>query len=127
MKATILGHEIFYKTLGEGPPLLALHGGPGLDHTYFLPWLDPLCAGRQLILYDQLGNGRSERPVALSGGLDLWVDELEALRVHLDLPRVTLLGHSFGSYIALLYALRYPGQIEGSSCAKARRCSITPT
>jgi proline iminopeptidase len=114
VNATILDHDIFYTTRGQGPALLTLHGGPGLDHTYFLPWLDALAEGRKLILYDQLGAGRSERPSSFpAGGLDTWADEADALRAHLGAERMVLLGHSFGSYIALTYALRYPHRLDG--------------
>lgn len=114
MKATIFDHDIFYTTRGEGPAILTLHGGPGLDHTYFLPWLEPLAEGRQLVLYDQLGNGRSERPSTFpAGGIDAWADEADGLRAHLGLERMVLFGHSFGSFTALTYALRHPRRLRG--------------
>ena len=60
------GARIFYKTLGHGMPLLLLHGGPGADHTDFLPALKPLTRCCQLVLIDERGSGRSERkPVYL--------------------------------------------------------------
>jgi proline iminopeptidase len=123
VKATIFDHDIFYTTRGQGPAILTLHGGPGLDHTYFLPWLEPLAEGRQLILYDQLGSGRSERPSTFpAGGLDAWADEADGLRAHLGLERVVLLGHSFGSFTALTYALRHPRRLSGLIL-----CSGAPT
>ena len=60
--ATINGHEIFYETLGEGPAVMVLHGGLGLDHTYLRPYFDQLADTHTVIFYDHFGNGRSERP-----------------------------------------------------------------
>ena len=55
------GVRIYYKTLGSGVPLLVLHGGPGSDHSDFLPALQPLARRCQLVLIDERGSGRSER------------------------------------------------------------------
>lgn len=54
------GASIYFETHGAGRPLLAIHGGLGLDHTYFRPWLDPLAKNFQLVLPDVRGNGRSQ-------------------------------------------------------------------
>ena len=55
------GVRIYYKTLGSGVPLLLLHGGPGADHSDFLPALQPMARHCQLVLIDERGSGRSER------------------------------------------------------------------
>jgi hypothetical protein len=55
------GVLIYYVEFGKGPPLVVLHGGPGADHTYFLPWLLPLARTHRLIFIDERGSGRSER------------------------------------------------------------------
>jgi len=111
VEALIRGHRIFYERLGAGPPVVLLHGGPGLDHSYFRPWLEPLAATRELIFYDQLGNGRSERPDVLACGIDGWAAEVDALCEHLGHPRVALFGHSFGTLIAVACALSYPQRV----------------
>jgi proline iminopeptidase len=114
MYAQINGNEIFYTIHGQGRPMLLLHGGPGLDHTYFRPWLDPLGDQVQLIYYDQLGNGRSARPQSYEGiDFDTWADEADALRAELRHDRIILLGHSVGGFIALEYALRHAEHLEG--------------
>lgn len=112
--AHVDGHELFYTVHGDGPPLLLMHGGPGLDHTYFRPWLDPLGEHVQLIYYDQLGSGRSERPAHYDGiGFDTWTAEADALRAHLGHERIVVLGHSFGGYVAQEYALRCGEHLAG--------------
>ena len=114
MYAQINGNETFYTIHGQGRPMLLLHGGPGLDHTYFRPWLDPLSDRIQLIYYDQLGMGRSSRPENYEGiGIDTWAQEADALRQYLGLNRMLLLGHSFGGFIAQEYALRYGEHLAG--------------
>jgi pimeloyl-ACP methyl ester carboxylesterase len=95
----------WYRVTGESgrTPLLCLHGGPGSTHNYFRP-LERLAEERPVVLYDQLGCGRSDRP-ELEWGLAVFTEELEALREHLGLGRVHLLGTSWGGMLALEHAL----------------------
>jgi proline-specific peptidase len=105
------GFETWYRDVGpvEGVPLLCLHGGPGSSHHYFEP-LEALAEdGRRVILYDQLGCGSSDRP----DDPDLWtvelfVDEIAAVRRGLGLERIHLLGSSWGSMLGIEYALTTP-------------------
>lgn len=99
------GGSIWYRTAGAGGvPLVCLHGGPGATHDYLENILS-LSDDRMVVLYDQLGGGRSDRPRDRS----LWtaerfVDELDRLVRHLGLQRFHLLGQSWGSMLAVLYA-----------------------
>jgi proline iminopeptidase len=94
--------------------MLIMHGGPGLDHTYFIPWLDPLCEQMAVICYDHRGNGRSERPESLAGVThDTWIEDADALRRELGYERIILFGHSYGGGLALEYALRYGEHLAG--------------
>jgi len=104
------GAELYCRETGEGPPLFVLHGGPDFDHTYLLPDLDRLADGYRLIYYDQRGRGRSRGPLDLAAiDIDLFVDDLEALRRHFAAGNaVALLGHSWGGLLAMHYALRHP-------------------
>jgi proline iminopeptidase len=104
--------NLFYERLGDGWPCFVLHGGLGTDHTYFRPWLDPLAARLQLIYLDLRGNGRSDRPAPETITFTQLCDDLEALRQSFGYARVALLGHSYGGFIALDYARRYPDQVS---------------
>lgn len=114
VKAHINDIDLFYTTHGQGRPLLVMHGGLGLDHTYFRPWLDELSSQVELIYYDHRGNGRSTRPDNLEGvGHDTWAADADALRAYLGHERIILFGHSYGSFLAQEYALRYGDRLDG--------------
>lgn len=106
------GATLFYEIQGAGRPLLVMHGGPGLDHTYFHPWLDPLAQQFQLILPDMRGNGRSSAIPDDAYTYDGTVDDLDALRSALGIKQWAVLGHSFGGILAQVYALKYPSTIS---------------
>lgn len=94
---------------GRGRPVVLLHGGYGLDHTYLQPWIE---ADAQLIYPDLRGCGRTPREGLAEATLETLCDDLEELRAELGHGRWTVLGHSFGSYVAQEYALRYPDRVE---------------
>jgi len=108
---TVNGVRLFTRRAGSGPPVIVLHGGPGAHHDYLLPQYDLLARGRTLLYYDQRGGGQSpvgrETPV----GWREHVADLDALRVHWTLDRLTLLGYSWGGLLAVLYALEHPDRI----------------
>jgi proline-specific peptidase len=109
------GHRTWYRVVGDlgapRPPLVCLHGGPGSTHHYFAP-LERLAAdGRALVLYDQFGCGRSDRPAEVTWGVGLFLEELDAVRDQLELERVHLLGTSWGGMLALEHALARPGSL----------------
>jgi len=102
------GVLIYYVEFGEGSPLVVLHGGPGADHTYFLPWLLPLARRHRLIFIDERGSGQSERLQDISKyTIEAMADDVEAVRVALKLGKIDLLGHSCGGVLAQAYALKY--------------------
>jgi proline iminopeptidase len=108
------GVRIYYKTLGSGVPLLLLHGGPGADHSDFLPALQPLARRCQLVLIDERGSGRSERLKDPKGyTLSGMVKDIECVRQHLKLAQLVVLGHSFGGILAQAYAVRHPKRLLG--------------
>jgi proline iminopeptidase len=102
------GVLIYYVEFGKGAPLVVLHGGPGADHTYFLPWLLPLARTHRLIFIDERGSGQSERLEDSSKyTIENMADDVEAVRVALGLGKIDLLGHSCGGVLAEAYALKY--------------------
>jgi len=108
----VRGVEIFERRVGEGPPVVVLHGGPGAHHDYLLPGFDRLGPGRTLIYYDQRGGGRSPVGRDVPVGWREQVADLEALRGLWGLHRMTLAGYSWGGLLAMLYATEYPQRVE---------------
>ena len=108
----IRGVSLFVRRIGEGPPTVVLHGGPGAHHDYLLPGFDALATDRELIYYDQRGGGRSAVARDVPVGWTEQVADLEALRQHWGLERLTLAGYSWGALLALLYALEYRERVE---------------
>jgi proline iminopeptidase len=110
------GVTIWYEVRGNGSgiPLIVANGGPGFDHSYLLcgdVW-DTLSKDRRVVFYDQRGNGRSsELKDGQPCGLAEQIDDLEALRAHLGFETIDLLGHSWGGYLVMAYAARYPARI----------------
>ncbi|MFI6894529.1 alpha/beta fold hydrolase [Streptomyces sp. NPDC050256] len=104
------GTRLAYRTHGEGHPVLCLPGGPA-DSRY-LGDLGGLSAHRRLVVPDLRGTGRSAVPDDPSTyRCDRLVDDIEALRCHLDLSRADLLAHSAGANIAVQYAARHPSRV----------------
>lgn len=104
------GTQLAYRVHGAGDPLVCVPGGP--TDAIYLGDLGGLSAHRQLILLDLRGTGRSAMPEdTASYRCDRLVDDVEALREHLGLARMDLLGHSAGTNIAVQYAARYPNNI----------------
>ncbi len=109
----INGVTIYTETIGNGEPIVILHGGPGLDHTYLRPQLEELAKHFQLIFYDQRGSGKSSGIIdSASINTNNFVEDLEGLRKKLNLSQMNLLGHSWGSFLAMKYALKYPRRIK---------------
>lgn len=108
------GYKVWYRVVGSGEqdgksPLLCLHGGPGVPHDYLEPLEAVAATGRRVIFYDQLGVGNSDHPDDPSlFTVELYLQELGAVRRELGLERVHLLGQSWGGMLALEYALARP-------------------
>src|SRR4051812_7032619 len=102
------GRGTWYRFVGDlnsaVTPLLALHGGPGSTHNYFAP-LEGLARERPVVLYDQIGCGKSDRPQDIEWSVDVFREELAALRDQLGLERIHLLGTSWGGMLAQEHVL----------------------
>ncbi len=110
------GYQVWTKKVGNAPiKVLLLHGGPGVDHSYFECFEDFLPQnGIEFYYYDQLDSTNSDKP----GDPKLWTierfrDEVEAVRKGLGLEQFYLFGHSWGGMLAIEYALTYPQYLKG--------------
>ena len=108
------GVRLFYKIVGSGPEtLVAVHGGPGNSLESILPDLEPLARGRRVIYFDQRGNGRSDLLTQRDTlAISKHVADLEAVRAHFNLERMTLLGNSWGGLLVGFYAAAHPDRVE---------------
>jgi len=105
--------HLYSREVGQGTSIIVLHGGPDFDQSYLLPDMDRLSDSFRLIYYDQRGRGKSADSVR-SEDVTLASDiaDLEKVRQYFHLDSVVLLGHSWGSVLALEYALRYPDRVS---------------
>ena len=101
----------------EGPPLIVLHGGPGLDHWAFADYLDPLAVETRLILVDQRGHGLSDPSPSETWTLGQLARDVVDLAAALELDSYAVLGHSFGGFVALQLALDHPDALRRLVCS----------
>ena len=107
----INGVTLFETRIGQGPPAIVLHGGPGASHDYLRPGFDVLADHRTLVFYDQRGGGQSAVPREVACGWQEHVADLEALRGVWGLDQLDLVGYSWGALLALLYATQHPARV----------------
>lgn len=103
--------DLFVDVIGEGPPLVLMHGGPGADHWSMKPF-ERLADRFTLVFYDHRCNGRSVGVPVTSMTWENLTADADALRERLGLDTWSILGHSFGGNVALEYALRYPRSLS---------------
>jgi proline iminopeptidase len=105
--------QLYSREVGHGTAIIVLHGGPDFDHSYLLPEMDRLSDSYRLVYYDQRGRGQSAdgvKPEDVTLASD--IADIEKVRQYYHLDSVVLLGHSWGTVLALEYALRYPGRVS---------------
>ncbi|WHY75186.1 proline-specific peptidase family protein [Neobacillus sp. WH10] len=111
----VTGGRVWYQIFDEnggGTPVIILHGGPG-SSSYSLQGLKALAKERPVILYDQLGCGKSDRPTDTSlWSIERFVEELAQVRQALKLDEVHILGHSWGTTLAAAYCLTKPSGVK---------------
>jgi len=100
-------------TTVERPVLVAVHGGPGLDHLTVKSALGPLAEDFQVLYFDLRGHGRSEHSSAGFWNMRTWADDLRRLCDALGLRKPVVLGSSFGGDVALTYAALFPDHPGG--------------
>jgi len=119
---SVPGGKIWYKVTGTGNgiPVVLLHGGPG-GSSYYLKSFEDVGNDRQVIRYDQLGSGKSDMIADTTRfTIDHFVKELDSLRAYFGLKKWHVLGHSWGTILAIEYYRAYPQYVEslifGSAC-----------
>jgi proline iminopeptidase len=115
------GGRIWYKIsgAGSGMPVILLHGGPGYSSFYLKPF-EALGDDRPVVRYDQLGGGKSDRITDTTlFTIAHFVRELDSLRSHLGYAKVHLLGHSWGTILALEYYRVHPEHVASLTLASA--------
>lgn len=123
----VLGHHLYWKSIGESErgTILCLHGGPGGNHWFNMPMADMATVGFRVVMYDQFGCGRSDRPRSFEGySIESAAREVDAVRRTLRLGRCHLWGSSYGGALALQAVLQSPGSFRrlivssGYACAR---------
>jgi proline iminopeptidase len=120
-RLAIQGGTIWYRVTGTGPatPIVLLHGGPGYS-SFYLKSLEALHDERPVVIYDQLGAGKSDRVTDTTlFNIPRFVAELDSLRAHLGYQRWHVLGHSWGTILGLEYYRAYPDRVASLTLASA--------
>jgi proline iminopeptidase len=110
---TLNGVDIHYRAIGDGPVLFLVSPGWGVASGYLQRAFSSLAKHLRLVFIDTRGSGLSGRPAdpTRMRSVDM-ANDLEALRVHLGLSEISILGHSNSGAIALAYAARYTDRVS---------------
>jgi proline iminopeptidase len=126
MELSVNGTRLYAEMVGDGAPCLCLHGGPGTDSSGLARTLAPLAEplGLRLVFHDHRGHGRSTWEPVEQCTHDQLVADVEGLRQALGLGPVHVLGISWGGFLGLMYAARYPRSLQtltavGASASRA--------
>ncbi|KAI0833597.1 proline-specific peptidase [Trametes gibbosa] len=108
-------HQTYYRIFGDlenrtRPPVVALHGGPGISHDYIIPIADLTDQSYPVIMYDQIGNARSthlpDKPPTF-WTIELFIDELENLLKHFGIQDgYHIVGHSWGGILGSEFSVQ---------------------
>lgn len=106
--------HLFYRIVGNGADtLIAIHGGPGVDLESIARDFEPLTQKHTVIFYDQRGAGRSTLPTDTTTlSATQQIADLESVRVHFGIDRLTLIAHSYGPLLAATYAIAHPEHVR---------------
>lgn len=108
------GTRIHIQEFGKGKPVVFLAGGPGMNAVYMEAVWQRLSKNHRCIILNQRGTDSSlvSKVDSASMSMDNYVNDIEALRKHLRLEKLTLLGHSWGGMLAMVYLAKEPGRVE---------------
>ena len=104
--------ELYLEIMGEGEPILIVHGGPGLNHEYLLPHLAPLAKKHKLIFYDQRSCGKSQLNVKANMNFATFAADMEAIRVFFHIDKLNILCHSWGALPVATFIQNYPDHVK---------------
>lgn len=121
----INGVNLYFKTIGEGIPIVIVHGGPGLAHNYLYNYFSELSDQYKLIFYDQRACGLSSgEEFEENISIDNYVEDIEEIRKVFNINEINLIGQSYGGIISLSYAVKYPKNMK--SLILVESAGITP-
>ncbi len=106
--------NLYVEEYGTGKPIIFLAGGPGLNPNYLEAVWENVSADYRTIILHQRGTGKSiiQRVDSTSMSMDNYINDIEALRKHLKLEKITIAGHSWGGMLAMEYASKLPNRTE---------------
>lgn len=117
--------KLFCRTMGEGKPLIVIHGGPGLTQDYLLPQLQQLAESNFVIFYDQRGCGQTIGEINQDTiNVPTLVNDLENIRKAFHFDKVSILGHSWGGLLAMHYAIAHPKSIDKLILSNSEAASL---
>jgi len=110
------GYDLFYESYGKDArkgTVVCLHGGPGGTLDGFRPLIDLTNHGYRVVMYNQMGSYKSQMPKNKSLlTVEHFVEELEAVRLSLNLGKINIIGQSWGGMLAMVYALKYQDNMK---------------
>ncbi len=105
--------KLYCEVEGKGIPLVLINGGPGGTHHYFHPWFSKAKNYCKVIYYDQRGCGLSDFNSGVGYSFQQAVDDLEKLRIKLNIDKWIVCGYSYGGALAQYYTVYYPESVLG--------------
>jgi pimeloyl-ACP methyl ester carboxylesterase len=121
--ATVYGAKIRYQEAGSGPVVILLHGLGG-DASNWASTIGPLSQKYRVIAPDQIGFGRSDKPM-INYRVGTLVDFLDGFYKELKIERASLVGNSLGGWAAAAFALAHPEKVERLALVDAAGFAIT--
>lgn len=103
---------LHFESDGTGSPWVVIHGGLGVDHVIYRRTLTPLAETFRVVYFDQRGNGRSAPVDLATVTMEQLADDVSALADTLGLEQFSVLGHSYGGFVAQEFALRHPDRLD---------------
>jgi proline iminopeptidase len=104
--------QINYFSFGKGEAIFVIHGGPLFNSTYLIEPFSELSLNYHLIFIDLPGRGASILPEDSICGLNSDVESIEKIRKKMNIDKINLIGHSFGSIVSLAYSKKYSDKIN---------------